>query len=142
MNFSPAFLMPRSFGDKKISRKILSQYTKPFADNTQRNGTLAFAISLLNDQDWFEGLWDKRNCINQKPTLLIWGMKDTFLKPGYLEKFVSGFPDAKVHMLPTSGHFPQEEEPEIIVPLIAKFIEENQDPVKPSIHSPRSGVQN
>ena len=43
LNFSPKFILPKSFGDRKISDKTLKQYTRPFADKTQRNGALAFA---------------------------------------------------------------------------------------------------
>jgi len=71
LNFSPRFILPKSFGDHKVSSKILRQYTKPFADKTQRNGSLAFAKSLLNDQDWFEQLWNQRAVISTKPTLFI-----------------------------------------------------------------------
>ncbi|MBI3234994.1 MAG: alpha/beta fold hydrolase, partial [Bacteroidetes bacterium] len=37
LNFSPKYILPKSFGDKKISKKILLQYTKPFVDKSQRN---------------------------------------------------------------------------------------------------------
>jgi haloalkane dehalogenase len=42
---------------------LKKQYTKPFANKNQRNGALAFARSLLEDQDWFEELWYKRQVI-------------------------------------------------------------------------------
>ena len=54
LNFSPKIIMPSSFGDHKISKEILKQYTKPFANKSQRNGALSFAKSLLHDQGWFE----------------------------------------------------------------------------------------
>lgn len=121
-NFSARFLLPGSFGDHKISKKILSQYTQPFGKKSERNGTVAFAKSLLYDQDWFEELWANRRSINHKPTLFIWGMQDTFVKPKYLEKFITGFPNATVHRLPGSGHFPQEEEPELVAKYITDFV--------------------
>lgn len=121
LNFSPKFILPKSFGDRKISNKLLKQYTRPFADKTQRNGTLAFAKSLLNDQDWFEELWSKRETITAKPTLLLWGMKDPILKSNYLDKFESGFHNSTTIQLKSSGHFPQEEQPEIVAKEIAKF---------------------
>jgi pimeloyl-ACP methyl ester carboxylesterase len=64
LNFSPRFILPSSFGEKKLPKHLLGQYTRPFADRTQRNGALAFAHSLLNDQDWFESLWNARHVIN------------------------------------------------------------------------------
>ena len=123
-NFSPKFILPRSFGDKKISKRILSQYTKPFADKTQRNGPLAFARSLLNDQDWFEELWNKRQAISNKPALFIWGMKDPVIKPHNLARFQSGFSNSITIQLETCGHFPQEEQPDITAKSIIDFLTE------------------
>lgn len=122
LNFSPKFILPKSFGDRKISKQTLRQYVQPFADRTQRNGVLAFARSLLNDQDWFEELWNKRQTISNKPTLLVWGMKDPIIKPPYLDKFQSGFSNAKTIRLETSGHFPQEEQPEVLTKAMIDFL--------------------
>ncbi len=122
LNFSPKFILPKSFGDRKLSKNLVTQYTKPFTDKTQRNGALAFAKSLLNDQDWFEELWNKRQAISDKPTLFIWGLKDPVIKPHYLDKFESGFQNSKTKRLETSGHFPQEEQPEIVAKVITEFL--------------------
>lgn len=128
LNFSPKFILPQSFGDNKLPKNLLKQYTKPFADKTQRNGALAFAKSLLNDQDWFEHLWNKKNAISEKPTLFIWGMKDAVIKPHNLEKFQSGFTNSKAFKLETSGHFPQEEQPEKVINAIFDFLTEKKNP--------------
>ncbi len=122
LNFSPRFILPMSFGDKKLDRKLLKNYTRPFVNKSQRNGALAFARSLLNDQHWFEELWEKRASISGKPTLFIWGMKDKVIRPHYLDKFLAGFPNARVVKLATCGHFPQEEEAERVSREIADFL--------------------
>ncbi|MFN6944266.1 MAG: alpha/beta fold hydrolase [Cytophagaceae bacterium] len=127
LNFSPRFILPRSFGDHKLPNHIKRQFTKPFKNKRQRNGTLAFARSLLNDQDWFEDLWNKRQTISTKPTLFIWGLKDPVIKPHYLDKFISGFTNSKVVRLDKSGHFPQEEEPEIVSKVILDFLTEKKN---------------
>lgn len=122
LNFSPRVILPKSFGDHKLSRALRKQYIKPFVNKNRRSGALAFARSLLNDQDWFQELWEKRQAISAKPTLLIWGMKDPVIKPHYLNKFISGFAQAKVTRLETSGHFPQEELPEKVTQAISAFL--------------------
>ena len=122
LNFSPKFILPKSFGDNKLPKALLSQYTKPFANKHERNGALAFARSLLNDQDWFEELWENKQPIENKPTLLIWGMKDPVIKPEYLYKFASGFSDAVTVKLETAGHFPQEEQPAVVTRAILTFL--------------------
>lgn len=122
LNFSPKFILPQSFGDTKISKQLLKQYTKPFADWTQRNGPLAFARSLLNDQDWFEYLWNTRQTISGKPTLFVWGMKDPIIKPYYLNKFERGFTNSTTVLLATSGHFPQEEQADTVTEALFDFL--------------------
>lgn len=121
-NFSPKFVLPSSFGDNKLPKQLLSQYTSPFKTSDERNGVLAFVRSLVADQDWFEGLWQQRYVISGKPTLFVWGMKDPVIKPHYLGKFQSGFPYAQTVALETCGHFPQEEQPAMVSQAIAEFL--------------------
>lgn len=125
LNFSPRFLLPASFGIHKPSKKVVKHYAKPFENSKQREGTVAFARSLSNDQDWFEELWNKKETISHKPILFIWGMKDSFIKPHYLEKFRSGFPNSTYVQLQHAGHFPHEEEPGIVSESIRGFLEMN-----------------
>ena len=127
LNFSARFILPKSFGDHKISSKTLKQYTKPFANKAQRNGTLAFAKSLLNDQEWFEEIWNRKQSISSKPILLIWGMKDPVIKPHYLDKFLNGFTNSKAIKLETIGHFPQEEQPDQVASEIKNLLTENKN---------------
>ncbi|MBL7987881.1 MAG: alpha/beta fold hydrolase [Chlorobi bacterium] len=119
LNFSPRVLLPKSFGDRsKLSRQIHRHFTAPFGNAGEREGALAFARSLLNDQEWFQILWERRGVLAQLPTLLIWGMKDTFARPEYLQKFAAGFPNNQIIRLESAGHFPQEEEPEQVAAAI------------------------
>lgn len=109
LNFSPRFVLPASFVSHKPSPQVLKHYTSPFAKISQREGPLAFAHSLLHDQAWFEQLWTQKSSLVALPTLFIWGMRDSFITPSFLEKFISGFPHATVIKLADCGHFPQEE---------------------------------
>lgn len=123
LNFSPRFILPETFGSHKLPKRLLKQYTSPFANRTQRNGTLAFAQSLLNDQDWFEQLWNSRQAISSKPTLFVWGMKDPLIQPHYLKKFISGFENSTAIRLEACGHFPQEEQPDRMAESVVDFLE-------------------
>lgn len=121
-NFSPRFILPASFGTRKISKKVLKQFTLPFSGKKERNGTIAFANSLLNDQSWFEKLWNEKSVISNKPVLFIWGMKDPVVGPEYLEKFEKGFENTKTIKLPDTGHFPQEESPDLFIDQLSVFL--------------------
>ncbi|MBV6639520.1 MAG: alpha/beta hydrolase, partial [Cyclobacteriaceae bacterium] len=110
LNFSARFILPGSF-KQKPSKKILRHYTRPFPTSKEREGTIAFARSLLNDQGWFQQLWDKKKPIENKKTLFIWGIRDTILPSKYLRTFEAGFPNSSTIEL-EAGHFPHEENSE------------------------------
>jgi pimeloyl-ACP methyl ester carboxylesterase len=124
LNFSAKYILPSSFGDSKLSTKMKAQFTRPFENRKQRNGTLAFAHSLLNDQEWFEQLWNQRSAITHLPFLFVWGMKDPVLSNIYLEKFKEGFPNSMTVEIETAGHFPQEEQPMQVAEAIKLFLAE------------------
>lgn len=123
LNFSARFILPGSYGDHKLSKRLLRHYTKPFSNRSERYGTIGFLKSLINDQDWFESLWSRRAILASKPMLLIWGMKDPVIKPVNLQKFRSGFPQAEVVRVETAGHFPQEEQPEVVAEALRNFMQ-------------------
>lgn len=122
LNFSARYLLPKSFGSKKINKHIHKHYTKPFANSKERNGTLAFAKSLLNDQNWFEELWNQRGALRDKRFLFIWGMSDTFVGKNELDKFLRGFNLMYELRINECGHFPQEEDPETVNAAILEFL--------------------
>jgi len=124
-NFSARYLLPKSFGDKKISRKILSQFTKPFSKKSNRYGTLGFAKSLLSEQQFFINQKKQIHQLTHLPILLIWGMKDQFVGAKYLNQFKQEFKHAKCIELTSAGHFPQEEESEKTMTAIRYFLESN-----------------
>lgn len=110
LNFSAKYAIPMSFGNKKLLTKgVHRMYTAPFSSAAERMGTLGFVKSLLNEQDWFEGIWQKTDAICHKPTLFVWGMSDAFLTEPYLDKFEEKFTNKRTVRLPGVGHFPQEE---------------------------------
>lgn len=123
-NFSPRFVLPSSYGPVKPESGILRHYTAPFSKRSEREGPLAFARSLLQDQDWFESLWSQKEKISQKPTLLLWGMQDPVIRPIHLEKFESGFPNHRTIKLDACGHFPQEEKSGQVTQAIKAFMQE------------------
>ncbi len=120
LNFSARFILPSVF-IQKPTKKILRHYTKPFPSAKEREGTLAFAKSLLNDQGWFQELWEKKKPIENKKTLLIWGLKDSVIKPKYLKIFEEGFSNSTSVGL-EAGHFPQEEKPDQVSDAILNWV--------------------
>ncbi len=125
LNFSPRFLLPKSFHDRtKLPKKVHQHYTKVFPKASERQGPLAFAKSILNDQSWFGSLWEKVHQLADKPILFVWGMQDPFVLPKYLERYASAFPKAQIHKLEDCGHFPQEEKKEEVVACVSRFLQQ------------------
>lgn len=122
LNFSARFLLPLSFGDRKLSRSAHRQYRRPFSRPGERSGPLALARALIQDQDWFAELWEKRHHWGVKPFYLIWGHKDPMLSEDFLDRFVLGFPSAQILRLETAGHFPHEEEPERVISALRQWM--------------------
>lgn len=63
-----------------------------------------------------------------RPTQLIWGMRDWCFTPWFLERFEQIFPAAEVHRLEDAGHWVVEDAPERIVPLVERFLERHPLP--------------
>lgn len=123
LNFSPRFLLPASFYNKKILTTALRrQYMRPFPNANARYGPLAFAKSLLNDQPWFETQWERRQVLAHIPALLIWGMNDSFIGPQHLERMAFIFQNKQVLRIPQCGHFPQEEAPQQAIQAMHTFL--------------------
>lgn len=129
LNFSARFLLPQAFGDrKKLSKEIHRHYKKPFSRPSERMGTIGFAKSLANDQDFFAQQWAKREELAHLPFLLIWGMQDRFIGEHYLKKIERGLPQTQGVRLAEAGHFPQEEEAEALSQAIEAFTAKAQSP--------------
>jgi pimeloyl-ACP methyl ester carboxylesterase len=60
------------------------------------------------------------------PTRLIWAEHDPFFPLATAERLRRAIPGAEsqVHVIPGSGHFPQEDRPDLVTPLIAEFANE------------------
>ena len=55
------------------------------------------------------------------PTLVIWGQNDGIVSPGYGENLRGSLPDARIELIPKTGHYPQIERPEAVADAIERF---------------------
>jgi len=122
LNFPVNVVMPAAFGDKKKLTKEIHRHYKAALPVGERAGAYAFSGELLQASDWWESLWRNLAVINNKPTLIFWGMKDKFVPPFELENWKQKLPHAKVVLFEDAGHFVQEEKPEEMVSEIRKFL--------------------
>lgn len=123
-NLSLRVLAPYAYGDrKKLTPAIHRQYLAAFPDAGSRGRVLwALARGLLGSSDHFDSLWQRRGQLAQIPTLVLWGMRDRALPPALLDRWRQGLPQARVVDLANSGHWPHEEEPEVVVRELEAFL--------------------
>ena len=115
-NFPVTVIMPQSYGDKsKLTKEIHRHYREPLSKPAYRTGTYAFAKEILDAGAWWDSLWAGIDKIKGKPFLIFWGLKDKFILPKSLDKWIEKLPDGKVIRFENAGHFVQEEEPQKMV---------------------------
>lgn len=60
----------------------------------------------------------------KQPTLLVWGSEDLAYTPEkYGKRFEEDIPNSRLIVVPETGHYPQEERPEIFTQLMTQFLE-------------------
>jgi haloalkane dehalogenase len=123
-NLSLRVIMPQAYGDRsKLTPAIHRQYRDRFPDRWSRGAVLwPLAKALLASSHYYESLWHERDKLGGRPALIIWGMKDSALRPHLLDRWREALPDASVVELPGAGHWPHEEAPDRVSEEIAAFL--------------------
>lgn len=121
-NFSPTVLLKKAFYDKSLlSKKVHNHYKKPFPNRNSRYGLLNLGKSLIGSSDWYGKLWEKADVIKEKPVLILWGEKDSFIKMENLEKWKNLFSKETTHTF-KAGHLVQEEKPKTAIAIMKKWL--------------------
>ena len=112
------------FDKSKLNREVLTNYHEPFQTVEDRK-VLLKTIQRLNPKGF--------NTIAEKlpefkvPLRLIYGENDKILPDvaKTMERVKSDLPQAELFRIPNCGHFLQEDEPEKVAELLAKFYAAN-----------------
>lgn len=123
-NFSLRVVMPSAYGDRsKLTKAIHRQYLERFPDRWSRGVVLwQLAHSLLGSSAFYESLWRQRDRLRKRSALVIWGMKDSAFRPHQLAKWCEALPQAEVVELPDAGHWPHEEQPDVVAAALTRFL--------------------
>jgi pimeloyl-ACP methyl ester carboxylesterase len=106
-SFPPAFgdEMFAMYADKGTRRAVLELY---------RNTPLAAHAAAIAP----------RLREHQRPTYVVWGAKDPYLKLRLAERQREVFRDARITILPESGHWPQADDPAGVAAAVLPFLQE------------------
>jgi haloalkane dehalogenase len=109
-------LVKKVIGEKhRLSSDIHQCYYKHFGKPRQRKGCWVFPREITASYSWLDSLWKQKHKIDALSTTFIWGMKDIAFREKELDFWLSNWKMSKVIKLQTVGHFPHEEEPEVII---------------------------
>ena len=129
--FLSVMKIPNFTNNKIIDDNWLNAYSSQFPDRASCLGAINFPLdALLNRIVPFivEGFKEgdfKGLC--SKPAILAYGMQDKAIDPDYaIRDFKALFPESKVTKIQNAGHYSQEDEPQILIDLIKKFMKDNQ----------------
>jgi len=105
---------------------VARAYRAPFPDYYSRVPILAFArdVPIGHEHPTAPYIAEIAAAVPglERPTLLVWGMRDRVFPPMLLEFWRGVYPHAEVLELPEARHYLQEDEPEAIVERLLRFL--------------------
>lgn len=126
LNVFPRLLIPLAVGDKtKLLRSAHEHYIKPFPTPRSRKGTWVFSGAIIGQSEWLETLWAKRGALENKPILLLWGLKVVAFTADSLSRWQAAFPRRASVTFPNVGHFVPEELGHDVFPAVDAFLAAN-----------------
>lgn len=119
------FIVKRGmFHRERVSKELMNLFWLPLKTSAGRKAFLYFA-RCLNNNDLLE-IADKISQLTL-PVLIIRGDADVYLSKLIAEKLHANIPGSRYEVLPTAGHFIQEDEPEQLAHIMAQFIQQVDD---------------
>ena len=124
-NFLVRSVMRQAFGDKrKLTPAAHEQYLRALPTAEDRKGCYVFPRQIVKSTPWLGQLWSNISVLEDKPTLIVWGMKDIAFREKELKRWERAFPEARTVRLSSVGHFVQEEAPDELAAAVVPFLKE------------------
>ena len=115
-NFFADTIVRSAFGDKsRLTQEIHAHYLKPLSNPDERKGCWVFPGQIIASSTWLQSLWERRDRLQNKNILIVWGMKDIAFRKKELDRWIDTYPRAKVICLDDTGHFVPEENPDELI---------------------------
>ena len=119
LNGSPRWLLPSSFARRdRLTRAVHRQYLAPFGQRDERKAPWVLGCELAGSSEYYARLWAERRKLARLPLTVVWGQRDPAFGEKELARWIEALPEARVHLLPDAGHFPQEEAPDAVLGAI------------------------
>jgi haloalkane dehalogenase len=124
VNLSLRGIMPSAYADRRnLTSALHQQFLACFPDRWSRGAVLwPLAAALLGSSSFYDALWQQRQRLLGRPSLIVWGLKDTAFRPYHLDRWRTVLPEADVLALAEAGHWPHEEAPEAVIQAFRTFL--------------------
>ncbi len=119
------------FGVNKLPPEIAEAYRYPFLSKESRIPLLRFIEDIPGTPEAESAqtiltietrLW----MFNNKPSCIIWAMRDWLYNVKSLKRWERCLPNASVHLLPDAGRYMQEDAPDKVNAIMREFLAENK----------------
>jgi len=118
---------------RRLSPAEMRAYRGPFPTRASRLPTAIFPREILHSREYLAEVESNLGRLRQKPTLILWGDRDTAFRNAKRERFEQLFPNHRTRVLKDAKHFIQEEAPEQICEEVIAFYDER--PCGEKIHN-------
>lgn len=113
---------------KPLPRTVAQGFLAPYATWEERAAIHRFVLDIPlshSHPSWnlVQRVAAALPTLDDKPLLLLWGLKDFVFTPPFLEQWRKACPWAQAHVLPEAGHWLLEDEPEECVLRIGAFLQ-------------------
>lgn len=123
LNASPSFIMPALFADRhKIPKATQVQYLEPWRPFRERRALYAMIEALRSSDSWYQSLWRRRDALEFKRALILWGLKDPIHRPESLARWQELLPDNDTVTFRDVGRFVPEEAAKTAIGEIRWFL--------------------
>lgn len=120
---TPSFVLPPLFADRyRVARPILRQYLYPFDTHRDRIGLFSAVEGYRRDGAWFNSVADSASVLQDKRTLIVWGLKDPLHTEDSLARLQMLFPEAQTVSFADTGRLLPEEKPEALTGELTWFL--------------------
>ncbi len=109
---------------RRLSPEEMRAYRGPFPTRASRLPTAIFPREILHSREYLAEVESNLGRLSQKPTLILWGDRDTAFRDAQRERFEILFPNHRTRILKGAKHFVQEEAPDQICEELSTFYDQ------------------
>ncbi len=113
---------------KRMAPSVAEGYLLPYDSVASRVGIQCFVRDIplstrIPSHRVIQGIEAKLPLLEDRPMIILWGMRDFCFTEQFLSEWIRQFPSASVHRFDNAGHYVVEDAHERILPVIRTFLE-------------------